>query len=402
MKIIRNSLMIIFILLLSAYPVYAQDATPTTFVPYSTGTLEPLYKTPTVGPTKNVTCPLGTPVRWGTVTPFPGWEGLCRACEPTEQFATYEPFTPAPYTPAPWGTAGTPDPNGTPTPGGTSTPQIIGSPTPEYTLFTVNDLNFPYAFTWSYYNLDYYDLKDQYFLVKNPAVMNMYSVPVTVFVWGYLNNGWGANTHLLIQNLSDSAMTITSPEFGTVTIGANEVQDWEINEGGAFDNGTDHFIISGYTRLLHQSDDRVFKVWLHFWSGGFHDHSHHGSAEFGIPWMEPTPTSLPPTATPGYCECVNDCGGDIPEPDPFVPPIPRIGTPSCNQIGGLAIDMSWIQSIGNLLNSQWSVGSLIIPGVNICVTPLYLGHMSLMGIDIDLDTWLILMGGVVIIRMFTR
>jgi hypothetical protein len=121
----------------------------------STATLEPLFKTPTVAPTNDLSCPGALPSGWGTTTPGPMWSAQCGNC-----LLTLTPHpTGTPFPVPDWAQTATAAAYGTATPGPSPTVAVIpaatvtvtgGScgaatqtamPTPTAASNTVNDNN---------------------------------------------------------------------------------------------------------------------------------------------------------------------------------------------------------------------------------------------------------------------
>lgn len=378
-------------LILGIDDVYAQTETPTdTPLPSPTPTYEKLFKTSTPKPTLNLNCPGLQPVGWGTVTPDPYWLSNCYSC------ITQTPLSPWLFeTSTPW-----------------------PSPTINQTMVTYTPFPSPTATIGPHYYV-------------GSEVYDLY-----VDVLANCNDGqWNCDNHIDIdsdRNIYGALYWIDELNQGPFHLafgGEDSTAYVHLIEGSAnlititYGCIADYNSLGGPTELcnLVAPSFPVFQakpgvkngtdvsISANF-GGGVNPYnppkSAHVHFKFQLIYYGLGPT-LTPTSTPDYhsdyCNVVDDIDSGSGGGNPFIGilPEPEIGPGQCIEINDFTIGLDWVASVGEMVGVELP-GQLSFPGLKICVRPLIIGNLTILDIVINLDWFITIMGGVLIIRLILR
>lgn len=356
---------------------FAETGTPEPS-PTATPTNQPFYKTPTPGPTKQITCDFqSVPNGWGTVTPSVGWFSACSKCPQV-------PKTPVPTNSLLY------DPRMP-----TSTPWVTATPYPVQATVTIrNDgghgyftefdhLYGPLAIGYSPYAIT--DQTNFFFKA------GQFDYTVQVDFSGFKNDTWQASE--LIVSLTNPAY-MSTPLKVEITGTVNTVQTGDVDvswnswlypgepskdifkkapfTGGYSGKVTVHFSGICDADLYHEC---TVKLIVQNKTGS-------GSTMWTgwTIWKGAKPSQ-------SYCSSVsgeyNGAEGVLDTDLGQVIALPKItlGWKRCAQIMPFTLDFSWIPGISGAglgEATQW-------PGLEICRQPVYFGKLNLLGLEIDLD-----------------
>ena len=167
------------------------------------------------------------------------------------------------------------------------------------------------------------------------------------------------------QTQYQNAVTQAVNTWGAYTI----KYDYNYNSNGAWNNG---FSISFKYQRVGGLGRNPATMWGYVWWGDI---------------IEPVPT---PNAD--YCGDVSPIDND----DPFDDMLPDIGIgqPSCTGVSEITIPLSLVPFF------EWD--DIVVPAVQVCFQPISLGSIILLGVEINLDTILFIIGAVAVLLWFLR
>lgn len=367
-----------------------------------TQTWEPLFKTPTPGPTMDIgACPSGLPGDWGTETPSPLWFSQCFNCFLTlTPWATTTPAYPSQTPGVGTGTV-TPLPSQTTTPTASATPGAAPTitPTPNFRYylgasigsFTVQKQ----AQSWYGWQLVDFNVPDDYFggFVADVTINGNVDAQLANC------NGMGCNYQGAWQSLADldrqggAKVCVTSGDGGfsytqmcsNLLPGISHVPINHISWINGNRNLTG--IFQAYGHPDYSGSITVSNVQLILW---------------GNDWQRITPTPTPVTPTPelngSYCSNVNGVPGSLPGGNELPDlPVIVVGQASCVVLEPFSLNTSilnWIEG--------FEINSLDFPGLRICVSPIRFGTLDIVGVSINLDLMAMVMAGVMIVVALAR
>jgi len=364
-----------FMLALSFFP--ASVARADTFTVTPSPTFHSLFPSATPGP-GIFSCPLGTPIGYGTVTPDAAWELLCAQCLGTSTLQFTSTAVQNNLTQTAVALTGTVTPSPTVTPSVTPSPVVTANP----------------AF--------YLDFGGHWF--------GGYNTPYIIYAPTMTHTQVNAAT---IKFDGSVAVTDNSEVFA----GSFYFENFAVAYGGgcwytytfyySFSGDNDLALYNGGTLLGTGSVSGSFQSMA--WSCGG------GAADLYVRYEDPGPANMPgtyakvytltismapiappvtPTPTPGssYCSAVADGGGA--GGDPFILPDITGGEPVCsNGVGGFIIPFSWFGIIGI------DLPDLVVPKLTVCYIPTSFGHIVLAYNDIDLDAIAFIMGALILFML---
>ena len=331
----------------------------------------PLFGTATPNPTKDYSCPAGTPVGYGQVTPNAAWNSQCQACLPIRtavwptQSGTAQPTAIATSAP-------------TPTPGGVS----------EYWL---QEKDFDY--TTQFNVTSRYDKFFEY----PPQDSN-----------GGTGSGTLAGMFLKIDSTTGTNMDIffvsDSWRIGNYTLGANttvyQVQcDWD------FQNCDQYFSSRGIPYIMKAKADLGP---VPFGGGGNRGIGWKGWAccgptvqsvvgKYGNIWAgtppEPPSNSICGEVNKGFTPGAPGDNGNLPSP--------MIGNPTNFNVGGWTIGTGWISELAQLFGIELPT-SIYVPQFTFSFTPIKFGVLEMFGVEVDLDIMAFVMAALLAVRILVR
>jgi len=343
---------------------YADTPTPTPDPGW-----QPLFPTNTPAPTNDYTCPEGNPGGWGDVTPDPYWALQCGQCA-----------------------GGT-----TPTPEGTPEPTPDGTPTPEpdgyfLVLYPEADPHFQehagsyaanFYYNWDSFIIDCGEGNTFEGGIAYGETSRDYAAPfgkIPTYNGGLWAMAYGCGNDLLGSSKVSGVNCYDAVSPLISQAGLPEPITWTARE--------DHVNAA----INAQTNFHIFDPGDTYWpKNTYIEVGFHVAAAicYGTP---PEPQS---DAT--YCKDVLPEGGSGEDPGMSLPTI-LIGGSSCTQILGWDLDLSVL----NLVPGVDDVGTVSMPGFNLCVAPIQFGSVELFDISVDLDAIAFLAAGVAIIRILWR
>lgn len=356
--LIRQRWSLLFICLLSCLllfgidPVHAQDPTPT-----ETPTWEPIFQTPTVKATKDLSCPAdgSQPLGYGTITPVFGWELDCYNCITPVSQATWAALPTFPPTQTITGTL----------PATQTTTPIPATATPGYFHYYTVSVG-TQSFTG---NNTYQGLSSEQW--------SAYCYPGdTLMAYSLGSDGCCDSTMRLADNTGGLgarvinnwakpywvlfAHNISIADAKTL-LGRNYTHHWEYTP--------QHFSLYTY---VPTGNTRRFEQALLLCYGG----------------QGQTATPVPTAA--GYCKSVQE---EEEEEEQLQLPNIMVGQSQCMQFGGWEFNITWISSLAQL--AGWEVtDTMTFPGINICLRPIRFGSLNLFGLYYNLDSIAFIMAAV--------
>jgi hypothetical protein len=355
----------------------ADDETPTE-------TWEPLFKTSTPRPTDNWSCPNGTPVNWGTVTPGIWWDVNCRNCLLT--------LTP-PYT-------ATPTPEGWISPTPTSLPNTATPyPFDSYELQCIT-ANINQVLTDCTANRG----RDLMLYFDGSCHSGSCGLePIIIVTVNFVcRQGYTCNDNWFTLNLNYEIHAIgawvadstayqlsvnTNSHFYNSSPDVYHTRNCGVTENCVFDDQ-----YSGFRSVLINRNKEAYRFTINFNSpqhpGTYAENVwlHLAAGEFN-----PTATPLPTfTPEPGNCNEVTTDEGTIMD---TTLPIIRLGPPNCaGSIPEFDVDFSSIPLLGDIL------GDVHFPGFAMCFRGIDLGEIHVIGVHVDLDYFALIMAAVLLYR----
>lgn len=374
-----------FIFLLSLSPVSARELLQVTNTPQPpdtpTPTYAPLWPSATPEPTQDLSCPGVQPEGWGTVTPDPYWYLTCSECI-TPQFET---TTPEPVSTFVWNM--------------TQTAQAMatGTPTPAATVTAQPTV--PVGFTLTYTG-------DSGGCTSGPYVTCSRSVSCA-------QDGMGGYicdiTYLFGDDMTNMGSNFTLNLNWTTGVFDTPVSlYYRLTGFGVFTSYSNADIVdmqfSGSPDITIQGDSGVWNLpaqpepyqafYLKFSRVTGASELFVGSASMRLE-LSPLPIGVPtptpePTPISSYCASV-DAEGDEDLSDYFDIPTVRIGQAQCFGIDAVNIPLGWL-----------GFDDVYIPGVQVCLIPVFFGKLVAWGMEIDLDYIGYVAAGAMVLRMILR
>jgi hypothetical protein len=100
-----------------------------------------------------------------------------------------------------------------------------------------------------------------------------------------------------------------------------------------------------------------------------------------------------PQEEANYCASVSPIGSDLEAFNEMIPVL-YVGEPSCTGVSEITIPLSLVPFFG------WQ--DIVVPAVQVCFEPVSLGAVILLGVQINLDTILFIIGAVAVLLWFLR
>lgn len=351
--------------------VYADDGTAT-----PEPTLESLIKTPTPKPTLNTSCH-GIPQGWGTVTPYAAWSERCYQCLPLPTMSGA--ITPTPDLLAPTATATLP-----------ALTYWIELTNPVQSHIQPDQ---DYSTTGNYAELEVYSVSGSY--TKIHLINNN-----TWFLTPYYWDQWTKTNvilHTQICNYSWDRIVMTADDGTVNTIAKDTCQDIKYKEQA---KDSQVWSWTGYIEIFGASTKETNLVmYMRNYAEGTRD------STFFSSWNYHMGNLIPPTPTPSgsICDKVQskEEGQASEDTGLFSLPDIKVGVGSCNQYFGWTIGLSWVANLSQNVGVNIPE-SLTIPGIIICIKPIYFGELNLFGLTVNLDIIAVVMGVVVLLRIILR
>ncbi|MDP1713931.1 MAG: hypothetical protein Q8L41_04230 [Anaerolineales bacterium] len=346
----------------------------------------PMFPSVTPEPTKNFTCPVGTPVGWGTVTPDPYWNLYCGVCAPVgTPGATGTPFPVStfmiPLTQTSEAIYGT----GTPYPTATITVTSTVSPAPTSASALLN----LYSITRTNTGSPYITLNGSSYSSCEPTgSSNTYSCSGYLFgndSNGVIGGSLQAN-HWVDPLIASGFQTIyywfqIIPDAGNTTgdsvMGGVSKPGWSGSGSVSFQfNANANFRVSN-----NSSTGRV---------GGFGFTYQLYISAYPL-MLTPSPT-VTPTGTPGgYCSVVEGVPSD--GGSEFVLPVPILGQVTC-PVDFVGLDVP--------LYGVFGLPDLHIPALRVCFQDVDFGILTYYDVSLDVNYLAFILAAALIVRMFLK
>ncbi len=331
------------------------------------------------------TCPTGTPVGYGTVTPSSLWSLMCDQCvytpPPTSTPAATRTLSPDYQTLTAVSALTT-----TPTPTSPSTPTVSPTPvsTPTDDILSCGDYQDEGVYCVDYGNLLAYDiphhLSPPVYHVRHGAPAYRYLLSQSANIY-YRLDVLGYDTWLAqAQHYSggDVQLTKSYDYFGAVAISHSVVAEWwgyyTIPYPASY-VGTDYVPVGQHWYSYHYNN---FTPWLRWYIDGNHRMYVSTSPILGDdPTITPTPEPLPSS----YCSVVSDDAAM----QGFGWTGITTGATACYDLGNVGL-WDWVGHIGNLEPpSSHDAWNIRIPWIaHICLTDISLGTLTIYNVVVDL------------------
>lgn len=342
----------------------------------ATPTAEPIFKTATPHPTGFYDCPdEGLMVGYGTVTPAVSWLNSCSFCLSTQVAGDYT-ATPMPTLE---GTPGTPAPTYTPT--ATATPEggvfVPGvqdieldgvSCDPAWTCITNSPYHEIYANegTWQVH-ITGRSARDWFNAPENVSSSTWVKVQVYYsMAWRDVWTGYATTTGYFSQTVN-VPLTTSNPASGQVRV---------------------------YVYMTAPAVDKW--SWVNIdWAEGLGVNAVVG----------PNPPAPTPTATPennSACASIQGegvSGDSLNAEDIFTIPVPSLHEAECIV---LMPEFSIPTTIINLIPGVNFENDIYFPGASLCVRAMTIGILTILGMNIDLDFYAVIVGSMMILRKVLR
>ena len=373
------SCLLTYLLVLGIKPgqVYAQEDTPTP-------TNQPIYVTPTPE-VEDFTCPGTQPQGWGEVTPSAYWNLKCGQCvTPVSNYA--------------WPTLD---------------PDVWGTPVPTEIQGVTE-----YEFTW----LEDFNSGVQYYPKIN---YHTETAGVTIRFAGKSFAMHSTESGQYYTNAFDTTLSLTRTTTGTeysISLGFENLTSENITVTLGSGSGIEQVITippeTGTQELFRDTVvppgtaivDKIVTVYVEYskgwgidyriwWSGATTAAFSTADEVWDMTWYQSIMSETEPETGSGYCATVEgeEAGGLGEDEDTFQLPGINIGVADCVTVAGITVPLDWTDTLFGTGWEDW-----ILPGMQICFTPIDFGTLTLFGITIDLDLIALGMAGVVLIRLITR
>ena len=409
------SFLLTLLLAFGTSPVYAQCPGPScptpeptsnvpTLTPGPTATYRPLYVTGTPEPTMDYACPTGNPIGAGVVTPNPTWKFNCGHCV-TEVPGYVWATVPPPAATLDWEKwlNATAAPAFTPTPVGTPIPLPIKVSNQVVGIW--QDVIEGQVQTRPFSNTnDNSTSFNAYVSTGYPRTLGFrYSGVLSTYINAWVEGGQmsfqlasGAYNGAGLDIVVVSSDVVSFPAGATYHLNQNQASPW----------------FSLFT-IPPQSSKTGFSWNVEFNVTFLGANTYGSGAQFGLEldgyvyrktstgtttfsWKQGPITPPPPASN---CSAVNGVGAPG-DPDNifhsrfFSLPYIGVGAGSCFGIESYTIDLSAAQAFLPFLPA-----SITTPGFEICMAPVAFGSLNIFGIPIDLDSWAIILAGVVMFKV---
>lgn len=365
-----SKILVLFLVIILAFVVYVPVSAQTVEPP--TPTFSPLFVTATPQPTRNVSCPVGTPQGWLTLTPNSEWSLNCSHCvrlptsSPIPAVATSNAVltqiaigtgTPSTSTPFP-----TPSPTITQTPipsGLTCGASVAGSTCINHGNFLEFQFDVTGSTTDSVYNVGMFRRAGS--ASGNIGILTDYTLNE--------RSNYASNTIALFLRVIQSSTTLYN--LNTVTATAGKDISTYYNQ-----NDTRNVTASTTADILLQTRSNV--DWPLTYSRAYGRIYVYSQPSLTF---TPTPGALPtatPSPTPGYCGVVNGGAGNGSQFTDWTSyiPIPRQGPAQCVGVSSITIPLAGILGLSDIN----------LPALQVCLVPTIFGVLQVPGVvALDMD-----------------
>ena len=363
-----------FLLLSVTDTVKADDSTETptpTLTPSATPTYQPLIDLEGTPEPKDYSCPPAIQ-GYGTVTPSAKWMLYCSDCLHDIQ----------------WASTMAVDESPTPIPQPTLEPGIyVGDPLIMYLEVETPGNSTAYG-TTDTVQFQFQDEVVAYVYGWWNLVGPTGSFPKKVYMDACVQVEEGTNLHCLYQN------TYNGPAKSRIVYDPSKITEQEVQDLLA-----PLAVDTAYSRQQVIQDTTIwFRGVLQVTSYYEYEIAH--ANYMVIPIYYGVPSGAEPQATPtpaysdGYCGSIEEEGTQ--QADDSLP-IMMVGEGQCVTFNGWTLDFTTINWL-----SGFDLDVLVIPGFQLCVSPIYFGQIQILGLKIQLDMIAGLMGSVAILRWFIR